>query len=87
MKTRTFRVILVSASAALLTAMGIVGAGFVSTASAAPQKALVPAQVAAGDDQGREVSDGAGPTCMIEAWLCNPHPGNGIAQWDITSPS
>jgi outer membrane protein OmpA-like peptidoglycan-associated protein len=37
MKTRRFRVILVTATAALVTAMGLVGAGFTSPASAATQ--------------------------------------------------
>jgi len=75
MKTRTFRVILVTASAALLTAMGLVGAGMASTASAAPQQvALVPAQAPESD----------APSCMIESWLCNPQPGE---PWPTPTPT
>jgi|GEM_PF-6479763 hypothetical protein len=75
MKTRTFRVILVTASAALLTAMGLVGAGMASTASAAPQQvALAPAQVPESD----------APSCMIESWLCNPQPGE---PWPTPTPT
>ena len=75
MKTRTFRLILVTASAALLTAMGLVGAGMASTASAAPQQvALAPAQVPESD----------APSCMIESWLCNPQPGE---PWPTPTPT
>jgi hypothetical protein len=75
MKTRTFRVILVTASAALLTAMGLVGAGLASTASAAPRVVpLAPAQALTSD----------APSCMIESWLCNSQPGE---PWPTPTPT
>ena len=75
MTTRTFRVILVTASAALVTAMGLVGAGALSTASAAPRVVpLAPAQAPATD----------APTCMIESWLCNPQAGE---PWPTPTPT
>ena len=75
MTTRTFRVILVTASAALLTAIGVAGAGMSSTALAEPRLVpLAPAQAPASD----------APTCMIESWLCNPQPGE---PWPSPTPT
>jgi len=75
MKTRTFRVILVTASAALLTAIGVAVGGMVSTATAAPRVVpLAPAQAPATD----------APTCMIESWLCNPQAGE---PWPTPTPT
>lgn len=79
MKTRTFRVILVTASAALLTAIGVAGAGMSSTALAEPRVVpLAPAQTTVQAPAGDE------PSCMIESWLCNPQPGE---PWPSPTPT
>jgi hypothetical protein len=79
MTTQTFRVILVTASAALLTAIGVAGAGMLSTASAAPRPmAIAPAQAPA------QAPEGDAPSCMIESWLCNPQPGE---PWPTPTPT
>lgn len=75
MKTRTFRVILVTGSAAILTAICVAGAGMSSTASAAPRVVpLAPSQALASDP----------PSCMIESWLCDPQPGE---PWPTPTPT
>ncbi len=92
MKTRKLRVILVTASAALLTAMGMVGAGFASTASAATQAdQLVQAQHHEGDkhrdgDKERD-GDKDKSECMLESWLCDADEIPVWAPWTDLGPT
>ena len=92
MKTRKLRVILVTASAALLTAMGMVGAGFATTASAATQAdQMVQAQHHEGDKHrdGDKERDGDKDTskCMLESWLCDADEIPVWAPWTDLGPT